>query len=86
MKDSADDRHLVLLHRLQHRRLRLGRRAIDFVGQHDVGEHRSLDELELPLSAGNLLQNVRSRDVHRHQVRRELDATEGQLEGFERGS
>jgi hypothetical protein len=30
----------VLLHRLEQRRLRLGRRAVDLVGQDDVGEDR----------------------------------------------
>ena len=30
----------MLLHRLEQRRLRLGRRAVDFVGEHDVGEDR----------------------------------------------
>jgi hypothetical protein len=30
----------MLLHRLEQRRLRLGRRAVDFVGEDDVGEDR----------------------------------------------
>ena len=38
--------HAMLLHRLEQRRLRLRRRAVDLVGQDDVGEHRALDELE----------------------------------------
>ena len=33
--------HLPLLHGLQECRLGLGRRAIDLVGQHDVGEDRA---------------------------------------------
>jgi hypothetical protein len=41
------DRHLPLLHRLQQRRLRLGRRAVDLVGQQHVGEDRPLHEAEL---------------------------------------
>jgi K(+)-stimulated pyrophosphate-energized sodium pump len=41
------DGHLALLHRLQQRGLGLGRRAVDFVGQQDVGEDRPLDEAEL---------------------------------------
>ena len=36
------DGDLVLLHRLQQRRLRLGRRAVDLVGQDHVGEDRAL--------------------------------------------
>ena len=37
----AADRDLILLHRLEQRRLRLRRRAIDLVGQDDVGEDRA---------------------------------------------
>ncbi len=42
---SPPDGDLVLLHRLEQRRLRLGRRAVDLVGQNHVGEHRARDEL-----------------------------------------
>ena len=35
------DRDLALLHRLEQRRLRLRRRAVDLVGEHDVREHRA---------------------------------------------
>ncbi len=41
---SRSMRHQALLHGLQQRRLRLGGRAIDFVGQQERGEHRALDE------------------------------------------
>jgi hypothetical protein len=37
----AAQRDLMLLHRLEQRRLDLGRRAVDLVGQHDVGEDRA---------------------------------------------
>ena len=37
----AVDRDLLLLHRLQKRGLRLGRSAIDLVGEDDLGEQRS---------------------------------------------
>ena len=40
----AADGHLFFLHRLEQRGLRLGRRAVDLVGQQDVGEHRAFDE------------------------------------------
>ena len=43
----AVGRDLALLHRLEQRRLRLGRRAVDLVGEHDVREDRALAELEL---------------------------------------
>jgi hypothetical protein len=39
----------VLLHRLEQGGLRLGRGAVDLVGQHHVGEQRALDEAERPL-------------------------------------
>ena len=42
--------HLAFLHRLQQGGLRLRRRAVDLVGQHDVGEDRALDEAELALA------------------------------------
>ena len=35
------DGDLLLLHRLEQRRLHLGRRAVDLVGEHDVGEDRA---------------------------------------------
>jgi hypothetical protein len=37
---------LALLHGLEQRRLHLGRRAVDLVGQHRVAEDRTLAELE----------------------------------------
>ena len=40
----------ALLHGLQQRRLRLGRRAIDFVHQDQIGEDRPRLELEPPLA------------------------------------
>ena len=49
------DRHFALLHRLQQRGLRLGRRAVDFVGQQNVGEDRPFDEAELPPARARLL-------------------------------
>ena len=42
----ALDRHLALLHRLEQGGLRLRRRAVDLVGEEQVGEHRSLAEAE----------------------------------------
>ena len=74
---------LMFLHRLQQRRLRLGRRAIDFVGQDDVGEDRAFEELEAA-AAGRLvfLDHFRAGDVGRHQVGRELDAAELQRQGI----
>ena len=74
-------RDAMLLHRLEQRRLRLRRRAVDFVGQHDVREDRSGREHHVPASRlGIVLNDVRAGDVARHQVRRELDARELEIE------
>ena len=66
----------MFLHRLEQRRLGLRRGAVDLVGQDDVGEDRPVDELELPPAVRGVLEDIRPRDVHRHQVGRELDAAE----------
>ncbi len=78
---GAAGRHAVLLHRLQERGLRLGRRAVDLVGEHEVREHRALDELEHAAAGGVvLLEDLGAGDVRRHEVRRELDALERQVQ------
>ena len=75
----AGDRDLVLLHRLEQDRLGLGRRAVDLVGEDEVGEDRPGLEAEDALAA-LLDEDVRARDVCRHQVRRELDPVEGAVD------
>ena len=71
----AGNGHALFLHGFEQRRLRLGRRAVDFVGQQQVGENRPAMEPEGAFAGdGILLQNVRAGDVRRHQVGRELDA------------
>ncbi len=67
----------MLLHRLQQRGLGLGRRAVDFIRQQDVGEDGAGQELE-GLVAG--LEDVRPDEVGGHQIGRELDALETQVE------
>jgi hypothetical protein len=71
----------ALLHRLEQRGLGLGRGAVDLVGQDEVGEDRARLELELrrPLLA-SVLDDVGADDVGGHQVGRELDAAEGQVQ------
>ena len=77
---------LVLLHRLEQRGLGLGRRAVDLVGQHDVGEDRALHEPERAPAGGQvLLDDVGAGDVARHQVGRELDPVERQVERLRHG-
>ncbi len=61
--------------------MRLGRGAVDFVGEDDVAEDRSFDECPLAMAGGQILfDDVGSRDVRRHEVGRELDATELQAQ------
>jgi hypothetical protein len=43
------------LHGFQQGGLRFGRRAVDLVGQHDVGKQRPPVELEKPLARGVVL-------------------------------
>jgi hypothetical protein len=60
-----------VLHRLEQRGLGLGGRAVDLVGEEQLGEHRPLVEDEAVLL---LVEDVAAGDVARHEVRRELDA------------
>ena len=78
----AADRHLPFLHGFQQGGLRLGRRAVDFIRQDRVREHGPFQEPSLA-RAGRpvLLDDLRARDVGRHQVGRELDAAERQVQG-----
>ena len=78
---NAGGGNLVFLHGFEQRGLRLGRRAVDFVGQNHVGENRAANEGHLPALAG-FLQNFRAGDVRRHEVRRELDALEFEMENL----
>ena len=80
--DLAGGGDLFLLHGLEQRRLRLGRRAIDFVGENNVGENGAALELKLPAAIRILDHQVGAQDVGRHQVGRELDAIEGEVEHF----
>ena len=70
---------LVFLHRFEQGGLRLGGRAIDLVGQDHVCEHRSPHEHHLPPLAC-ILQNLGAGDVRRHEVGRELDTLEFEME------
>ena len=76
----AADGHTVFLHRLEQRRLRLGGRAVDLVGEDKIGKERTLHEGERLAAVGRVLQDLRARDVARHQVGRELDPLGGEVE------
>ena len=72
---------MILLHRLEQRRLRLGRRAVDLVGQDDLREDRALQESQRAMPV-LLVEDLGAGDVGRHQIRRELDALEAQVENL----
>ena len=67
--------------RFQQRGLHFGGGAVDFIGQQHVGEHRTGHEGEAPLARGGIILNhIRARDIAGHQVRRELNAREPEVE------
>ncbi len=70
---------VILLHRFEQRGLRLRRRAVDLVGQDDLREDRPLDEAQAPAALA-LVEDLGAGDVRRHQVGRELDALEVEIE------
>ena len=71
----AVDGDRQFLHRFEQRGLRLGWRAIDFVGKDEVGEHGApMKHQVAPTACLIALKNFRARDVRRHEVRRELNA------------
>ncbi len=72
--DRLGDRDRPLLHRFKQRRLRLGRGAIDLVGQHKIGKDRTRLEAKLLAAVFVLGDDRRADDIGRHQVGRELDA------------
>ena len=82
---GAEDRDLPLLHRLEHGGLGLGRGAVDFVAEHDVGENRAGLEMTELAPAVALGQHLGADDIRGHQVGRELDPLEAQAEGLAGG-
>ena len=68
----------MLFHRFEQRRLRLWRRAVDFVGEDHLRENWARVELE---AAAVALVDRHAEDVRRQHVARELDALELQPEG-----
>ncbi len=75
------DRDAVLLHRFEQCGLGLRRRSVDFVRQQNVAEHRTRRKHHRPPARCRVfLNDVRAGDVRRHQVWRELDAREFQIQ------
>ncbi len=70
----ARDRDLALFHGFEQGRLHLGRRAVDFVGEHQVGEDGAGAEIQRARAGAVLGQHFGAGDVRRQQVGRELDA------------
>src|SRR5206468_8710450 len=69
----ATDRDLPLLHDLEQRALHLGRRAVDLIGEKQIGEDGAERRLELAVL---LVVDPRADEVGWHEVRRELDPLE----------
>ncbi len=86
---GAHQRDGSFLHGFEKCRLGLGRRAIDFVGQQNIGEDRAGLEDDFTLALLVLLQNMRSENIARHQVGGELHPLEVELQqltkGFDQG-
>ena len=74
------DRDLLLLHRLQERRLGARARAVDLVGHQELAEDRAVDEAEGARSVGPGLQHLGAEDVGGHQVGGELHPVRDQAE------
>ena len=65
----------VFLHGFQQGRLRLGRGAIQLIGEEQVGENRTRLEAEVAVACAVVFfENLGAEDVRGHQVGRELDA------------
>ena len=75
----AADRHVALGHDLEQRRLHLGGRPVDLVGQDEVGEDRTQLDVE---ALGGRPVDARADDVGGQQVGRELDAGERAADGL----
>ena len=71
------DGDAALLHALEQTGLRLGRRAVDLVDEHDVGEDRARPELEAVLAP---VEDVHADDVGGQEVRGALHARELEIE------
>src|SRR5713226_6459230 len=78
--DLAPYRYALLLHRLKQGGLGLGRRAVDLIGQHDVGEDGSPLEIEERFSQPIFGQDIGSGDVRGHEIGRKLNPGKAQIQ------
>ena len=74
----AVHRDSALLHRLEQRRLGLGGRTVDLVGEDQVTKKRARPEGELAIGT----QDAHAGHVRRHEIRRELDAAESETQAL----
>src|SRR5262245_19198614 len=70
---NALDRHLEFVHCLEQSALRLWRRAVDLVGEHNVGKNRSRLEFEF---VEFRVVNGNSQNIRGKKITRELNAME----------
>ena len=82
----AADRDALFLHGFEQRRLRLGRGAIDLIGEDNVGEHRPALKLKNFTPRWMVGQHVGAGDISRHKVGRKLNAREAQTQNFAEAS
>ena len=75
----ASDGHLLLRHHLEQCGLHLGRRPVDLIGEHEVGEHRA--QLDVEAFRGGPV-DARADHVGGEQVGRELDPGERPPDGL----
>jgi hypothetical protein len=68
----------LLLHRLEQRRLRLGRGSIDLIGEDEIGEDRAGLKAQAASPIQVFADDRGADDIRGHQVGCELDATEAQ--------
>ena len=78
--DLATDRDTTFLHGFQHRRLGLWGGPVDFISQNQVGKNRPVLKLKSPFSIVGFVYHVGAQNIRRHEVGRELDAVERQVE------
>ena len=74
------DRHGMLLHGFQQCGLSLRSRAVDFIRQQDVGKQGPSLEFEHFATVRRLRNDLSPDEVSRHEVGRELDATELEMQ------
>ncbi len=71
--------NLVLLHSLKQSRLSLRSSSVDFIRQNNIRKNRARLELEITLPSTRFLDDVRTCNIRRHQVRSVLNTRELQI-------